>query len=88
MALIIKLNEHKPEFYRIFDAEIQKNGTMISADGKISHDELIKSHLNAWKMSRIDGVSASLAFYCEAPEAIKLIDKLAKEYFGLINERV
>ena len=82
MGLKQVLIENRAEFYRIFDSEIEKNGDIISVGGKIDHEELIHSHLKAWKQSRIDGVSASLSFYAESIEAIKLIDKLAKECFG------
>lgn len=79
--LIFKLKENKDQFYKIFDAVIEKDGDFITCKGKITYDKLIDSHLKAWAMSRIYGVSASMAFYAEATEAIKLIDTLAKEYF-------
>jgi hypothetical protein len=82
MGLKQKLFEHKTEFYRIFNEAIKKDGDFITAGGKLNHDELIDNHLRAWVSSRINGVSASLAFYAEEVEAIKLIDKLAKEYFS------
>ena len=74
--------EHKTEFYRIFNEAIKRDGDFITAGGKLSHDDLLEMHLKAWVVSRINGVSSSLAFYAEEPEAIKLIDKLAKEYFS------
>jgi hypothetical protein len=70
MALINKLLEHKNEFNSIFNEEI------YNIDG------LINSHLRAWAQSRIYGVSSSMAFYNEEIDAIKLIDKLAKEEFN------
>ena len=82
MGLLQKLIEHKEEFYRIFDEAIKKDGDFITAGGKFSHDDLIEGHLEAWIASRINGGSASMVFYAEEIEAIKLIDKLAKEHFG------
>ena len=82
MGLRHKLIEHKTEFYRIFNEAIKKDGDFITAGGKLSHDDLIDSHLRAWVASRINGGSASMVFYAEEVEAIKLIDKLAREYFG------
>jgi len=82
MGLEQKLFEHKTDFYRIFNEAIKKDGDFITAGGKCSHDDLIKSHLRAWVGSRIYGGSASMVFYAEDNEAIKLIDKLAKEYFS------
>ena len=82
MGLKQKMIEHKTDFYRIFNEAIKRDGDFITAGGKLSHDDLIDMHLKAWVVSRINGVSSSLAFYAEEAEAIKLIDKLAKEYFS------
>lgn len=80
MGLLQKCLEKKPEFYRIFDKA--KHIDFITAGGKLSYDELIDTHLSAWTASRINGISASMAFYAEETEAIILIDKIAKEYFS------
>jgi hypothetical protein len=82
MGLRNKLIEHKTEFYHIFNEAIKRDGDFITSGGKLSHDDLIDSHLIAWIESRINGGSSSMVFYAEEVEAIKLIDKLAKEYFG------
>ena len=81
MGLKQKLFENKTEFYRIFNDAIKKDGDFITAGNKLSHDDLIESHLRAWVATRINGLSASMVFYAEEVDAIKLIDKLAKEYF-------
>lgn len=70
MSLKEKLYEHKDEFKEIFNK---------SDDNTV--EEEINSHLNSWVRSRIFGVSASLAFYVEQVDAIKLIDKIASDYF-------
>lgn len=82
MGLKQKLIENKTDFYRIFNEAIKEDGDFITAEGKLSHDDLIESHLEAWVASRINGGSASMVFFAEEVEAIKLIDKLAKEYFS------
>ena len=82
MGLKQKLIENKEDFHRIFNAAIKKNGNFINAGGKLSNDRLIETHLSAWTESRINGVSASMAFYAEDVEAIKLIDKIAGEHFS------
>ena len=82
MGLLQKLIEHKEEFYRIFDEAIEKEGDIVTYHGQVSYNGLIESHLEAWVKSRINGGSASMVFYAEEIKAIKLIDKLAKEYFG------
>jgi len=75
------LMKHKQEFYDIFDNEPTDVLEYMTCNGEISYDELIRSHLTAWIKSRIWGISASLAFYAEATDAILLIDKLARENF-------
>ena len=82
MGLLQELMKHKEEFYYIFDQAIIEDGDDMTHGGKYSYDDLIESHLRAWIASRIHGGSASMVFYLEKPEAIKLIDKLAKNYFG------
>lgn len=82
MGLKHKLIEHKTEFYRIFNEAIKRDGDFITAGGQLNYDDLIEMHLKAWVVSRINGASSSLAFYAEEVDAIKLIDKLAKEYFS------
>ena len=72
MSFKDKLFKHKDEFCEIFDKVLEK---------PINYDGLIKSHLDSWITSRIKGVSSSMAFYDEDIDAIKLIDKLSKEYF-------
>lgn len=81
MGLKQKLIENKKEFYRIFNEAIRKDGDFITAGGRLSNDDLIESHFRMWVANRINGYSASMVFHAEEIEAIKLIDKLAKEYF-------
>ena len=81
MGLKQEVFNSKESFYKIFDRNIEKNGDFITASGNISYDRLIEIHISAWKRSRIDGISASMAFYAEDIEAIKLIDSIAKNYF-------
>lgn len=72
MSFKDKLFEHKAEFCKIFDKVLEK---------PINYDGLIKSHLDSWVTSRIKGVRSTMAPYEDEHKAIKLIDKLAKEYF-------
>lgn len=72
MSFKDKLFEHKDDFCKIFDEVLEK---------PINYDGLIKSHLDSWITSRIKGVSSTMASYEDEHKAIKLIDKLAKEYF-------
>jgi len=81
MGLKQKIFEQKNDFYKIFDDSIKKNGTFITANGRLSYDECIERHLDAWISSRIYGTSAALAFYAEDFDDIILIDKIAKIYF-------
>jgi hypothetical protein len=81
MGLKQKIFEHKQEFYDIFNRMPKDNLNFMTCNAEISFDSCIESHLRAWTASRINGVSASLAFYGEDVNAIKLIDKIAKEYF-------
>ena len=81
MGLKQKVFERKQEFYDIFNKMQKENFNFITAYGRFSLDDCIETHLKAWTTSRINGTSASLAFYGEDVNAIKLIDKIAKEYF-------
>lgn len=84
-----KLFDVKEEFFKIFDVAIKRDNGFLNCDGKISHDELINMHLNAWICSRINGISASMAFYAEESDAIILIDNIMKKNFPILqNERV
>ena len=74
MALIDKLKENKELFYIIFDTQNER----YEGEG---YDELIDSHLSEWCSSRIMGGSASMSFEISTPNGIKLIDRLADEYF-------
>jgi len=76
-----KLFERKQEFYDIFNKMPKDNFDFMTADGRCSLDDCIENHLRAWTASRINGGSASMVFYGEDIDAIKLIDKIAKEYF-------
>ena len=82
MGLKYKVFERKQEFYDIFNKMPKDNLNFMTCSGKISFDGCIENHLNAWTASRINGTSASLAFYGEDHNAIKLIDKIANEYFS------
>ena len=79
MSFKDKLLEHKAEFCKIFDKTFEH--PLYKDKDNINYDGLIQSHLNSWITSRIKGASASMAYYDEEIDAIKLIDKLAKEYF-------
>ena len=81
MGLKQKLFERKQEFYDIFNRMPKDNLNFMTCNAEISFDSCIESHLRAWAASRIDGGSASLAFYGEDVNAIKLIDKITKEQF-------
>ena len=81
MGLKYKVFERKQEFYDIFNKMPEDNLNFMTCNGKISFDGCIENHLKAWTASRINGTSASLAFYGEDVNAIKLIDKIAKECF-------
>jgi len=81
MGLKYKVFERKQEFYDIFNKMPEDNLNFMTADGVCSLDDCIDNHIRAWTSSRINGVSASLAFYGEDVDAIKLIDEIAKEYF-------
>jgi len=81
MGLKQKVFERKQEFYDIFNKMPEDNLNFMTCNGEISFDDCIENHLKAWTASRINGTSASLAFYGEDVNAIKLIDKIAKECF-------
>lgn len=81
MSFKEKLFESKDKFYKIFDKNIEKEGTFITCNGKLSYDDLINDHLDFWVKTRIDGVSVSMIMYAEDLNAIKLIDELSKDYF-------
>lgn len=82
MGLKQKLFERKQEFYDIFNEMPKDNLDFITSGGQYSLDYCIETHLRAWTRSRINGTSASMAFYGEDVNAIKLIDKTANEYFS------
>ena len=81
MGLKYKGFERKQELYDIFNKMPEDNLNFMTCYGKISFDSCIENHIKAWTVSRIHGISASLAFYGEDVNAIKLIDEIAKEYF-------
>lgn len=81
MGLKQEIFKHKQEFYDIFNKMPKDNLDFLTCDGKYSLDHCIEMHLRSWTASRINGASASMAFYAEDVNAIKLIDKIAKEYF-------
>ncbi len=76
MSFKDKLFEHKAEFCQIFDKRFEH--PLYKRKDNINYDGLIQSHLNCWITSRIKGARAP---YDSEHKAIKLIDKLAKEYF-------
>jgi hypothetical protein len=82
MGLKQKVFERKQEFYDIFNGMPKDALNFMTADGGYSLDDCIETHLKAWTASRINGGSASLVFYGEDIDAIKLIDKIANEYFS------
>lgn len=82
MGLRQKVFERKQEFYDIFNKMPKDNLTFMTCNWEISFDGCIRNHLDAWAASRINGTSASLAFYAEDVNAIKLIDKIAQQYFS------
>ena len=82
MGLRQKVFERKQEFYDIFNQMPKDNLNFMTCYGKISFEGCIENHIKAWTVSRIHGTSASLAFYGEDVNAIKLIDKIANEYFS------
>ena len=53
----------------------------MTTNGRYSLDNCIENHLKAWTASRIYGDDPCMVFYGEDVNAIKLIDKIAKEYF-------
>lgn len=73
------LHKNNKKFYKIFDEAIQKDGDFITCGGKLSYDELINTHLRAWYNNRVNGMSASMAFYAEETAAINLIDQLVEK---------
>jgi hypothetical protein len=81
MGLKQKVFERKQEFYDIFNKMQEENFNFITAYGRFSLDDCIENHLKAWTASRINGGSASMVFYGEDVDAIKLIDKIAQKYF-------
>jgi hypothetical protein len=81
MELKQKLFERKQEFYDIFNKMPKDNFDFMTANGRCSLDDCIENHLRAWTAGRINGGSASMVLYGEDWDAIKLIDKIAKEYF-------
>lgn len=81
MGLEQKLFEHKQEFYDIFNKMPKDNFNFMTAYDRFSLDDCIENHLKAWTASRIYGGDPCMVFYGEDMNAIKLIDKIAKEYF-------
>ena len=81
MGLKQKIFERKQEFYDIFNKMPEGDINFMTCNGEISFDDCIENHIRVWVSSRINRVSVSLAFYGEDVNAIKLIDKIAKEYF-------
>lgn len=81
MGLKQEVFKRKQEFYDIFNKMPKDNFNFMTANGRCSLDDCIETHLRAWTASRINGGSASMVFYGEDVNAIKLIDEIAKEYF-------
>ena len=81
MGLKQKIFERKQEFYDIFNKMPKDNFDFMTANGRCSLDDCIDMHLRSWTASRINVTPATLVFYAENVNAIKLIDKIAKEYF-------
>ena len=79
MSFKDKLFEHKAEFCKIFDKTFEH--PLYKDKDNINYDGLIQSHLYSWITSRIKGARSTMAPYEDEHNAIKLIDKLAKEYF-------
>lgn len=80
-----KINQNKHLFYRIFDKQPKETIDFITCNGKMTYDEVLESHLDSWIANRIKGISSSMAFYAEIPEALRLIDDIAKDYFNIKN---
>ena len=81
MGLKQKLFEHKQEFYDIFNGMPKDALDFMTSNGKVSFDDCIDMHLRSWTANRINGTPATLAFYAEDVHAIKLIDKIAQDFF-------
>ena len=81
MGLKQRVFERKQEFYDIFNKMPKDLLNFMTCHGKCSFDQCIETHLKAWTASRINGGSASMVFYGEDINAIKLIDEIAQEYF-------
>jgi hypothetical protein len=79
--MIVEINKRKQEFYDIFDKVPKSKLNHLTGNGKITYDVLIMNNLDFWIMSRIRGISAGLSLDCAIIDAIKLIDKIAIEYF-------
>lgn len=81
MGLKQRLFVRKQEFYDIFNKMPKDNFNFMTANGRCTLDDCIENHLKAWTEHRINGDDPCLVFYGEDINAIKLIDKIAKEYF-------